>query len=92
MFEVMPNQIVSVDQVRNPVTSGLGNLRERIANAAYLSQWRGTKKGLVMFLQIAIGVSDFEIDDQVLGSDAQLRPFHISVRAPAQTSMHRPLI
>ena len=30
-----------------PVSTGRGRLRELIARAAYLSQWRGTRRGLV---------------------------------------------
>jgi len=51
-----------------------GRLRELIANAAYLSQWRGTAKGLRMFLAIATGDSGFEIDERA--------PFHFRVRIP----------
>ncbi len=40
---------------RATIASGLGRLRELIASAAYLSQWRGTKRGLVLFLQTATG-------------------------------------
>lgn len=77
---------------RSPVTSGLGRLRELIANAAYLSRWRGTKKGLLLFLQIATGSDGFDMDEQVPGEDGRPRNFHIRVRAPADVAVHRALI
>lgn len=77
---------------RSPITSGLGHLRELIANAAYLSRWRGTKKGLLLFLQTATGARDFDIEEQVVGANGRPRPFHIRVSAPAETVGHRALI
>jgi hypothetical protein len=71
---------------------GLGNLRELIAAAAYLSQWRGTSRGLVLFLETATGVQGFEIDEQVPAADGLPRPFHLLVRAPGGTETHRALI
>ena len=90
LFEDAPDGKVSSDEVRDSISSGVGRLRELIANAAYLSQWRGTKKGLQLFLQIATGASAFEIEEQ--SGDDQLRPFHIHVRAPAATAPARILI
>lgn len=69
-----------------------GQLRELVAAAARLSQWRGTRKGLELFLQTATGVSGFEIDEEVPGEDGTLRPFHISVRVPDAAVRHRALI
>ena len=77
---------------RSPITSGLGRLRELIANAAYLSRWRGTGKGLLLFLKIATGADGFAVEEQVPGADGRPRPFHIRVRAPAATLAHRALI
>jgi phage tail-like protein len=73
------------------ISSGLGRLRELIANASYLSQWRGTKKGLLLFLQTATGVGNFEIAENVdlLG---QPRQFHISVRCPKECAQYSQLI
>jgi phage tail-like protein len=72
--------------------TGLGRLRELIASAATLSEWRGTRKGLAMFLEIATGASGFSIDEQVRGSDGEVRPFHLQVTAPKGLVMHRPLL
>ncbi|MBV8878575.1 MAG: hypothetical protein JO332_01300 [Planctomycetaceae bacterium] len=77
---------------RQPVSTGLGRLRELIASAAWLSQWRGTCRGLQRFLEVATGVSGFLIDEQVPGKDGQPLPFHIRVRAPGSVRAHRSLL
>jgi len=62
----------------NPLPSGFGNLRELIASAAELAKWRGTRKGLKQFLEIATGIPGFEIVEQ--------RGFHIKVQVPESAS------
>ena len=76
---------------RSTLASGVGRLRELVASAAYLSQWRGTKKGLLLFLQTATGMADFEVEENVT-SDGQLKPFHVSVRAPKDSAKYQQLI
>lgn len=78
--------------LRHPMSSGLGRLRELVANAAYLSQWRGTNKGLRRFLETATGVEGFKIEEQPLDAKGRPRPFHIKVHAPAETAPHEHLI
>ena len=75
-----------------PFASGLGRLRELIATAAYLSKWRGTARGLLRFLETAVGHQGFEIDETPMGPDGRPRPFHILIRAPAATARYRVLI
>jgi phage tail-like protein len=75
-----------------PVTTGLGRLRELVAAAVEISRWRGTARGLLLFLTTATGRTDFEVDEQVLGPDGRPRPFHVRVRAPAEVSAHRLLL
>ena len=41
------------------LASGSGRLRDLIASATYLSRWRGTERGLLRFLEIATGMSEF---------------------------------
>ena len=72
--------------------SGLGRLRELIAAAAYLSQWRGTAKGLKCFLETATGIEGFAIDEQVVRPDGHRRPFHISIRVPVEAEQYWDLI
>ena len=78
--------------LQHPMSTGLGHLRELVASAAYLSQWRGTNKGLLHFLQTAIGVEDFQIDEHPVDAKGQPRPFHIKVQAPAESAPHEHLI
>ena len=92
LFEDPTNGKLSPERARDSISSGLGRLRELIANAAYLSQWRGTRKGLLLFLQIATGAVAFEIEEQSTSAEGQSRPFHILVRAPAETAPDRSLI
>ena len=73
------------------IESGLGRLRELIANAAFLSQWRGTKKGLLLFLQTATGLRDFQIAENI-DLEGKPRPFHITVRAPKGSEQFSQLI
>jgi phage tail-like protein len=70
-----------------PVSSGGGRVRELIARAAWLSQWRGTARGLLAFLETATGATGFTIDEH-----AQQRAFHISVHVPAALAAHQALI
>jgi len=69
-----------------------GRLRELILRAAELSRWRGTGRGLQLFLEIATGVEGFEIDEEILGEDGRVRPFHIRVRVPGRAAPHAGLI
>ena len=75
-----------------PVTTGLGRLRELVAAAVEISRWRGTARGLRLFLTTATGRTDFEVDESVLGADGRPRPFHVRVRAPEAVAAHRLLL
>ena len=72
----------------SPLPTGLGRLRELIAAAAYLAQWRGTRKGLQRFLETAIGIAGFEIHENVTEGGLP-QPFHIVVRAPPGSAPYR---
>ena len=67
-------------------------LRGLVAAAAYLSQWRGTGKGLMLFLETATGAHGFAIEERVPGSDGKPRPFHFRVHAPRELTSYRALI
>jgi phage tail-like protein len=75
-----------------PLPSGIGRLRELVAAATFLAQWRGTAKGLLRFLETATGVQGFVIEEQVLGSDGQLKPFHLRVRVPQEAVPYQIMI
>ena len=92
LFDVYPNSALPALPPRAPITTGLGRLRELTAAASYLSRWRGTAKGLSLFLEIATNIHGFEIDEQVPGLDGQPRPFHLRIRIPEAANPHRALI
>jgi phage tail-like protein len=73
------------------ISTGLGRLRELVASAAELSKWTGTAQGLRRFLHIATGESGFEIREN-LDREGRLRPFHLTVVAPASMKPNRDLI
>jgi phage tail-like protein len=72
--------------------TGVGRLRELTASAARLSEWRGTKKGLELFLRIATGSEGFVINEQATGVDGKIKPFHLQVIAPNELVTHRALL
>jgi len=90
---------VLLDVARTPgaastpsLSTGLGRLRELTAAAVTLSQWRGTRKGLCLFLETATGMTGFEVDERVVGVDGKIRPFHLRITAPKELAEHRILI
>jgi len=76
----------------DPISTGTGHLRELIAAAAYLSQWRGTAKGLKLFLETATGLNGFELVENVEDAGGNPRAFHIHILAPADAEPHVALI
>ena len=77
-----------------PCNTGIaeGNLRELVAAATELSQWRGTRDGILRFLEIGTGIPGFEIQEMVRAPDGSTKPFHIRIVAPANSRSFRPLI
>jgi len=67
-------------------------MRNLIAHAAYLSQWRGTKKGLLTFLELATGVDGFKIEEDVLDEENKIKPFHLKITAPPEAAAFEDLI
>ncbi len=91
-FRVGGRESAGPDATVDALSTGNGRLRELMAAAAYLSQWRGTQQGLRRFLETATGVSGFELDEQVRDSEGMPRPYHIRVSAPQACARHRALI
>lgn len=60
-----------------------GRLRELIANAAQLSQQRGTASGLLRFLEIATGAEPYALEERVPGDDGMPIPYHVRLIAPS---------
>jgi phage tail-like protein len=83
----------NADPSQVPISTGAPALRELVANAAALAQWRGTHRGLERFLKAATGVDGFRIDDAVRDPDTgQVRAFHIRIEAPLSLKPHRALL
>lgn len=91
-FPANASDISAHDSAGGPISTGLGRLRELIAAAAQLSQWRGTAKGLQLFLETATGVRGFELDEDVLDATGSRCVFHFRIRAPETTACHRVLL
>jgi len=85
-------QPLEIQRSADPISSGTGQLRELIAAAAYLSQWRGTAKGLKLFLETATGMNGFELVENVADENGNPRPFHIRIVAPSDAEAHIALI
>lgn len=73
------------------LSTGTGRLRELVAAAAYLSQWRGTRQGLLRFLETATGLTGFEINEAVI-EKGQAIPYHLLITAPAPARPYRSLL
>ena len=91
-FPFFSSQPEEVQRVSDPISPGIGRLRELIAAAAKLSQWRGTAKGLKLFLEIATGIQGFDLIENIEDKKGVPRPFHIRVEAPAEALGHKALI
>lgn len=73
------------------VASGEARLRDLIAAAGYLEQWRGTAHGLVRFLETATGEGGFIVEEpEATGEDGQ--SFHIRVLVPPDASRYGKLV
>lgn len=72
--------------------SGTGQLRELLEAATQIAQWRGTARGLALFLRSATGVDGFAIEETVLDDRGQVRPFVIRVLVPAGAARQRGVI
>ncbi len=75
-----------------PLTIPLGQLREWIASASELARWRGTRKGLLLLLECATGVTGFQLEETVAGPNGRPRPFHFRLSSPAEAKPHAALI
>ncbi len=68
-----------------------GRLRELIANAAYISKWRGTARGLQTFLSVALGAEEVQIEENTSENSVHI-PFHLSVKMPRYTEKFSTII
>jgi phage tail-like protein len=79
-------------KARQTTSLDLGRMRELIVHAATLSKWRGTARGLLLFLQIATGIEGYRIEEQTIGEDGRVRPFHLRIVAPGSAALYRPTV
>jgi len=91
-FPAAGDTVTAAETGADVLSTGNGRLRELIAVAAYLSQWRGTLQGLRLFLETATGSSGYEVDEYVEDANGMPRPYHIHVRAPQSCTRDRSLI
>ncbi len=75
-----------------PFPPGLGRLRELVRAAGELSRLRGTREGLLLFLQTATGVSGFDLVENPPGPDGSPQPFTIRVSVPPAARPYQALI
>jgi len=73
------------------LSTGLGRLRELTAAAVTLSKWRGTRRGLCLFLETATGAKGFQVDEQPQ-VEGKVKPFHLRITVPGGLLAHRNLI
>lgn len=66
--------------------AGMARLRDLILAAVFLAKWRGTRYGLVRFLEIATGARGFQMHD------APDQPFHVIITCPEAADAYRALI
>lgn len=67
----------------------VGLLRELVASAAELSQWRGTARGLVAFLRRATGLDEIELVESPPSETGEQQPFHVQVVLPHRANRPR---
>lgn len=74
------------------LTGGSGQLRALLGSAAEIAQWRGTARGLALFLRSATGIDGFAIEETVLDDHGRPRPFVIRVIVPPAAADQRSVI
>lgn len=67
-------------------------LRDLVVRAARLARMRGTRAGLLSFLETATGHRGFAIDEQVRDDAGVPLPFHIRIGVPTAARDQLPLI
>lgn len=72
------------DASGRPFPAGTAQLRQLVVRSHELSRWRGTSKGLLLFLELATGLTGFAIDERPIDGEGVPRPFHIRVFAPSE--------
>lgn len=81
-----------VDRPFPEFPTGEGRLRELIAGVIDISKWRGTRRGMLLYLETATGIRGYDIDETVTGPDGRVIPFHIKVTMPPRAIAYRALV
>lgn len=71
---------------------GTDPFRTLVSLAWYLSKWRGSAKGLILFLETATGVEGFSIHENIKDENGRAIPFHIEISVPDAAADKRHLI
>ena len=79
-------QAIHENELLHKSSCPLGRIRNVIARAMRCSQWRGTSKGLLLFLQTACDSHDFSIEEDTS------KAFHIIIHASEKIFQHKELI
>jgi phage tail-like protein len=74
------------------LTNGLGRLRELIANASFLSKWRGTADGIKLFIIIATGVKSVEIQTNITHDHKKSLPYHFIIKIREDARRFEPVL
>ena len=67
-------------------------LRRLVAAGAELVRWRGTRRGLQRFLELATGVEGIRVEEGGPDAEPPTAPFHLRIRGPVAAEPHRPLL
>ena len=72
--------------------SGIGRWRELVAAGHELARWRGTRHGLLRYLEVATGVRGFQIDEAATDEQGQTRSFFLRIMVPAAARRYAGLV
>jgi phage tail-like protein len=89
---VLEGPASAASERRSRAAIAQGNLRELVAETVNLARSRGTSRSLRRFLELATGLSGFDIQDAPAGPDGRAQPFAARIIAPAEAASIAPLI
>jgi len=84
IFDPRSLEALNKNEYQQPIASGSGHLRELLRSTKELSQWRGTNKGLVIFLEMATGIKGYSIQENILDENGQIMSFHFNLSIPLE--------
>lgn len=72
--------------------TGEAQLRTLLDAAVDIARWRGTRRGMLLYLEAATGLAGYEIQETVRDDRGAVLPFTIQVIGPAAAAALAPLI